>query len=193
MDSLWGPQSVDRFADDHNAKVKTFNCKYWCHNISQVDAFAVSWQGENNWLVPPIDLVGQAVKHLKACKAQATFNSKYWCHNISQVDAFAVSWQGENNWLVPPIDLVGQAVKHLKACKAQATLVIPYWPSAVFWPILFSSDSTVVSVVEKVFRFSDPSFIYVQRMNKNSVFDSDRFTSEVLCVRLNGRLYGHFD
>ena len=144
MDSLWSPHSVDRFADDHNAKLKTFN-------------------------------------------------SKYWCSNTSQVDAFAVSWQGENNWLVPPIDLVGQAVKHLKACKAQATLVISYWPSAAFWPILFSSDSTVVSVVEKVFRFSDPSFIYVQRRNKNSVFGSDRFTSEVLCVRLNGRLYGDFD
>ena len=142
MDSLWGPHSVDRFADDHNAKLKTFNSKYWCPNTSQVDAFAVSWQGENNWLVPPI----------------------------------------------APIDLVGQAVKHLKACKAQATLVIPYWPSAAFWPILFSCDSTVVSVVDKVIRFSDPSFIYVQGRNKNSIFGSDRFTSEVLCVRLNGRL-----
>ena len=133
MDSLWGPHSVDIFADVYNAKLKTFN-------------------------------------------------SKYWCPNTSQVDAFALSWQVENNWSVPPIDLVGQVVKHLKACKAQATLVIPYWPSAVFWSILFSSDSKVVSVVEKVFRFSDPSFIYFQRRNKNSVFGSDRFTSEVLCV-----------
>ena len=50
MDSFWGPHLLDRFADDHNAKLKTFNSKYWCpnSNTSQVDAFAVSWQGENN-------------------------------------------------------------------------------------------------------------------------------------------------
>ena len=47
MDSIWGPHSVDRFADNLNAKLCVFNSKYWCPNTSQVDSFAVSWEKEN--------------------------------------------------------------------------------------------------------------------------------------------------
>lgn len=64
MDSIWGPHTVDRFADNYNAKLPRFNSKFCCPNSSQVDAFSVSWQSDNNWIVPPIATVGQAIKHV---------------------------------------------------------------------------------------------------------------------------------
>ncbi len=50
IDHIWGPHSVDRFADENNAKLNVFNSKYWCPNTSQVDAFSLSWGNDNNWL-----------------------------------------------------------------------------------------------------------------------------------------------
>ena len=73
MEQLWGPHTVDRFADNFNAKLVKFNSKYWCPNTSQVDAFSVPWGSEMNWLVPPISLLGKAIKHVKASKARATY------------------------------------------------------------------------------------------------------------------------
>ena len=38
----------------------------------------MSWNCENNWLVPPISLVGRAVKHVKASGARATLVVPSW-------------------------------------------------------------------------------------------------------------------
>ena len=78
MNQLWGPYSVDRFADNFNANLPIFNSKYWCPNTSHVDAFSVSWRYENNWLVPPITLIGRAVKHVRASSARATLVVPDW-------------------------------------------------------------------------------------------------------------------
>ena len=78
IDRIWGPHTVDRFADNCNTKIDKFNSKYWCPGSSHVDAFSVDWVGENNWLVPPIALVPRAVKHMKACKAQGTLVVPAW-------------------------------------------------------------------------------------------------------------------
>ena len=37
-----------------------------------VDAFSVSWTGENNWLVPPVHCVIRVVQHLLVCSAVGT-------------------------------------------------------------------------------------------------------------------------
>ena len=39
LNSLWDPFTIDRFADNKNAKLKNFNSKFWCPDTSQVDAF----------------------------------------------------------------------------------------------------------------------------------------------------------
>ena len=78
MNGLWGPHTVDRFADDFNYKIPVFNSKCWCALSSQVDAFSCDWSHDNNWLVPPIDMVGAAVKHVAVCKAQATLVIPAW-------------------------------------------------------------------------------------------------------------------
>ena len=78
IDNLWGPHSVDRFADNINCKLPKFNSKFWCPNTYQVDAFSVSWEGEVNWLVPPISIIAQAIMHVRASKAIATLVAPAW-------------------------------------------------------------------------------------------------------------------
>ena len=121
------------------------------------------------------------------CKI-SVFNSKYWSPASGGVDAFSFDWGQDCNWLVPPIALVGRAISHVKVCKALATLVVPAWPSAPFWPLLFSSSSSFKGMVTEVMSFSDPQHIFVQGRNPNSIFGTPKFTSDVLCIRLDGRL-----
>jgi len=78
IDQIWGPHSVDRFADNFNTKLSKFNSKYWCRGTSHVDAFSLSWEMENNWVVPPISLVVKAIKHIKASRAIATLVVPAW-------------------------------------------------------------------------------------------------------------------
>ena len=76
---------------------------------------------------------------------------------------------------------------HVKACRALATLVVPSWPSAPFWPLLFAQGSSVNPMVTEVMNFSDPKHIFIQGRNPNSIFGTSRFSSDVLCIRLDGK------
>lgn len=55
LNSLWGPLTVDRFADSRNHKVNRFNSKFYCLGSEGVNAFSQPWTDENNYLVPPTD------------------------------------------------------------------------------------------------------------------------------------------
>ena len=78
IDHIWGPHTFDRFADCNNKKVDKFNSKMWSPLTSGVDAFAFDWKGENNWLVPPIYLVGRCINYLIASGASGTLIVPYW-------------------------------------------------------------------------------------------------------------------
>lgn len=78
IDGIWGPHTVDRFADNMNTKIARFNSKYWCVSSEQVDAFSRSWKDENNWLVPPITLVVQVLKHVRSSQCMGTLIVPYW-------------------------------------------------------------------------------------------------------------------
>ena len=70
LDSMWGPHSVDRFANvDNRKKFKRFNSLYWNPGTLGVDAFNSNWSSEVNWLVPPVSLASRAINHLVECKA----------------------------------------------------------------------------------------------------------------------------
>ena len=78
VDSIFGPHTIDRFADNLNTKLSVFNSRFWCPGTSSVDAFSCSWDSENNWLVPPLSLVCRTVSHLKASKASGTLIIPAW-------------------------------------------------------------------------------------------------------------------
>ena len=78
IDSMWGPHTVDRFASAQNTKLKRYNSLFWYQTSESVDAFSQSWQLENNWLVPPINLVSRAIKHILLCRAHGTLIVPKW-------------------------------------------------------------------------------------------------------------------
>ena len=74
----FGPFTIDRFADNNNSKLKRFNSKFYCPGTENVNAFTEDWSKDNNWLCPPIALVGSTIKHLKLCKASGTLLVPVW-------------------------------------------------------------------------------------------------------------------
>ena len=63
IDNIWGPHTVDRFANSKNKKLYRFNSLFWNPGCESVDDFSQNWQGENNWLVPPIYLISKTIQH----------------------------------------------------------------------------------------------------------------------------------
>ena len=78
LDFVWGPHSIDRFADESNKKTERFNSRFKTVGSEGVDAFAFDWAGEINWLVPPIYLIIKCIKHLCSTGATGTLVVPYW-------------------------------------------------------------------------------------------------------------------
>lgn len=51
---------------------------FWTPGTSGVDAFAFDWSQDVNWIVPPISLIGRAVRHLLNCGAKGTLVVPKW-------------------------------------------------------------------------------------------------------------------
>ena len=74
VEEKWGPHSVDRFANHENTQLPHFNSRFWCPGTEVVDAFSVSWAGENNWLV----LIPRVLNHMVALGGRATLVVRAW-------------------------------------------------------------------------------------------------------------------
>ena len=72
VDNIWGPHSVDRFANSHNRKLPRCFSRFWNPDSEGVDAFCFDWAGENNWLVPRV------IKHLFVCRSMGTLIVPKW-------------------------------------------------------------------------------------------------------------------
>ena len=81
LDHIWGPHTVDRFANAFNAHLPRFNSRFRVPGTEAVDAFSVSWAAENNWLVPPIHCIIRVIQHLLVCSAFGTLVVPYWPSN----------------------------------------------------------------------------------------------------------------
>lgn len=136
LNDMWGPHSIDRFANHYNHKIPRFN-------------------------------------------------SLCWVPGTENVDSFSLNWSGENNWLVPPVSIVTRVINHLVSCKAVGTLVVPFWPSAPFWPLIFGFASIPKMFILDILEFATGQNIFIQHLNKNCVFGTDKFTSKVLAVRFD--------
>ena len=78
INRLFGPFTVDRFANEKNAKCSCFNSRFYCPGTSGVDAFAQDWSGHKNYLVPPLRFVPKCLQHLQTCGAVGTFVLPLW-------------------------------------------------------------------------------------------------------------------
>ncbi|VDI69597.1 Hypothetical predicted protein [Mytilus galloprovincialis] len=78
LDNIWGIHTVDRFATDYNTKCTRFNSKFWCNCTEAVDAFKQNWKGENNWVVPPPNLVCKVIRKFLEDEANGTLVVPFW-------------------------------------------------------------------------------------------------------------------
>ena len=101
LDHLWGPHSIDRFASSYNAKLSRFNSRFLQPGTEAVDAFTQDWSSENNWLVPPISLIGKLLSHMHESKAVGTLivpmwkSSYFWpllCSDGVHFNSFVADW-----------------------------------------------------------------------------------------------------
>ena len=78
LNNLWGPFTIDLFADDGNAKVERFYSKFHCPGTSGVNAFLYSWAKEENFIVPPVYLVPQVLQHMKWYNTRGVLVTPFW-------------------------------------------------------------------------------------------------------------------
>ena len=78
MNNLWGPHTIDRFANMDNRKIDRYNSLYWNPGSENIDSFTCNWRGDNNWLVPPVSMVSKVINHLVNCKAIGTLVVPKW-------------------------------------------------------------------------------------------------------------------
>ena len=101
LDCEWGPHTVDSFACSYNAKVLRYNSRFHQPGTEAVNAFTQNWDGENNWLLPPVSQISRVIAHAGACKAVRTLvipmwkSSYFWlllCEDGRHWNAFVLDW-----------------------------------------------------------------------------------------------------
>jgi len=78
LDTLWGPHTIDRFANALNAQLERFNSRFWSLGSEVVDAFTCTWADENNWWCPPVHLIPRVIIHAQNTKAKGTLVVPQW-------------------------------------------------------------------------------------------------------------------
>jgi len=78
LDALWGPHTIDRFADVYNRQIDRFNLRFWNPESEAVDAFTCNWEDEINWLCPAVYVINRVIQHAEKTKAQGTLIVPCW-------------------------------------------------------------------------------------------------------------------
>ena len=78
INQLWGPFSIDRFASHLNHKTTRFNSWRLCPGTEAVDCFTQDWKGENNFVVPPLNLIHRVINHIQETRAFGVLIVPVW-------------------------------------------------------------------------------------------------------------------
>ena len=84
LERTWGKFSLDAFANYYNAKVVKFYSLFFTPGSAGCNAFTYDWSKEFSLLVPPVDLVGRVIHHLKLCQGKGVLvvpkwsSAKFW-------------------------------------------------------------------------------------------------------------------
>ena len=78
VDSIWGPFTVDCFANSVNAKVPRFYSLFFQPGSLGVDSLAFDWGPENCWLVPPVYLIPRVLMHFLYCQSRGDLVVPFW-------------------------------------------------------------------------------------------------------------------
>ena len=78
LNNIWGPYTVDCFANYYNCKLHRFFSRFWNPNTSGVDFFVQNLLNENCWAVPPVSLISRALHYIWHQQATATIVVPFW-------------------------------------------------------------------------------------------------------------------
>ena len=78
LDGLWGPLSVDCFANYCNHKLPKYLSRFWNRNSSGVNFLFQSLQEENCLVVPPVGIIPRVLHYLKSQQAVGTLVVPLW-------------------------------------------------------------------------------------------------------------------
>ena len=78
LDTLWGPHTIDRFANFCNTQLPRFNSHFWNPGTEAVDAFTCDWGDDVNWLCPPPYLIPRTICHALQTHACDTLIVPEW-------------------------------------------------------------------------------------------------------------------
>ena len=78
LNSRHGPFTLDAFSNSYNNKCPRFYSLFHSPGCLGVDALTYDWKGENVLLVPPVNAIGQALAHLRICKAKGVLVAPKW-------------------------------------------------------------------------------------------------------------------
>jgi hypothetical protein len=74
----FGSHPIDRFASDISHQLPRYNTKYFSPHAETLDAFSLNWARDNNYLFPPLSLVGHAMYHASVCGADIAIVYMQW-------------------------------------------------------------------------------------------------------------------
>ena len=77
-DVRWGPHTIDRFSSFKTRQIPRFSSRWLNPCMEYLDAFTVSWSGENNWLFPPPCIIPRVLKHLQFSHTNGTLVAPLW-------------------------------------------------------------------------------------------------------------------
>ena len=78
LETLWGPHTVDCFANYYNHKLPRFFSRFWNPNTSGVDFFIQKLSNENCLVVPPVSIASRVLHYLFSQKTNATVVLPLW-------------------------------------------------------------------------------------------------------------------
>ena len=94
LEKLWGPHTVDCFANYYTAELPRFFARFWNPDASGIDFFAQELSSENCLVVPPVSLVACVIHYLSLQKVMATLvvpllpSSSFWPLLMSKYRSF---------------------------------------------------------------------------------------------------------
>jgi len=78
LDALWGPHTIDQFANCCNNQLPHSNDRHYCLGAEAIGAFTCDWYHENNWWCPPLYLVSCLLRHALVTKAVGKLIVPQW-------------------------------------------------------------------------------------------------------------------
>ena len=79
LQMIYGPHTIDRFADFENSKLPRYNALYADPRAVGVDALTQrDWGGENNYVFPPFRLIDRVLDIVEQQGAEATLIAPLW-------------------------------------------------------------------------------------------------------------------